>query len=256
MNFQNEIPLVSVIIPMYNARLYIAETIQTVLQQSYSNVEIILVDDCSNDGSYEHVSKIFGHHSNISIFQNLINSGVGHSRNVGVAHAKGRFICFLDADDLWLPRKLEKQVKFMLQYQHSFTFTAYQFADESGQPVRKPIQVPSRISYKEALKNHTIWTSTVMLDMASLSKEQIAMPDVRKGQDTATWWKILKVTEYAYSINEVLSLYRRTPDSLSANKLSAINRTWNLFRNVEGLTILQSIIPFCGYALNAIKRRI
>ncbi|HFI0039416.1 TPA: glycosyltransferase family 2 protein, partial [Streptococcus suis] len=92
MNFQNEIPLVSVIIPMYNARLYIAETIQTVLQQSYSNVEIILVDDCSNDGSYEHVSKIFGHHSNISIFQNLINSGVGHSRNVGVAHAKGRFI--------------------------------------------------------------------------------------------------------------------------------------------------------------------
>ncbi|HFI0038251.1 TPA: glycosyltransferase [Streptococcus suis] len=165
-------------------------------------------------------------------------------------------MCFLDADDLWLPRKLEKQVKFMLQYQHSFTFTAYQFADESGQPVRKPIQVPSRISYKEALKNHTIWTSTVMLDMASLSKEQIAMPDVRKGQDTATWWKILKVTEYAYSINEVLSLYRRTPDSLSANKLSAINRTWNLFRNVEGLTILQSIIPFCGYALNAIKRRI
>lgn len=256
MNRQIEIPLVSIIIPMYNAALFIEETIQTVLQQTYSNIEIIVVDDCSTDASYDVVSQLCQQHENISLLQNRKNSGVGFSRNAGVRHAKGRFISFLDADDLWLPDKLEKQVKFMLQNQYPFTFTAYQFADESSHPVRKPIQVPMKISYKEALRNHTIWTSTVMLDLDVLTKEQIAMPDVRKGQDTATWWKILKVTGYAYSINEVLSLYRRTSQSLSADKLAAVKRTWNLFRKVEGLSILQSIVPFCGYAFNAIKRRI
>ncbi|MGF0071743.1 glycosyltransferase family 2 protein [Streptococcus orisratti] len=256
MNHQIESPLVSVIIPMYNASSFIEETIQTVLQQTYSNIEIIVVDDCSTDASYDVVSQLCQQHENISLLQNRKNSGVGFSRNAGVRHAKGRFISFLDADDLWLPDKLEKQVKFMLQNQYPFTFTAYQFADESGHPVRKPIQVPMKISYKEALRNHTIWTSTVMLDLDVLTKEQIAMPDVRKGQDTATWWKILKVTGYAYSINEVLSLYRRTSQSLSADKLAAVKRTWNLFRKVEGLSILQSIVPFCGYAFNAIKRRI
>lgn len=256
MNRQIETPLVSVIIPMYNAALFIEETIQTVLQQTYSNIEIIVVDDCSTDVSYDIVSQLCQKHGNITLLQNKKNSGVGISRNIGVTKAIGRFVCFLDADDLWLPDKLEKQVKFMLQHQYPFTFTAYQFADENGNPVKNPIQVPAKISYKEALRNHTIWTSTVMLDLDVLTKDQIAMPDVRKGQDTATWWRILKVTGYAYSINEVLSLYRRTSQSLSADKLAAIKRTWNLFRKVEGLSILQSIVPFCGYAFNAIKRRI
>ncbi|HFU3805249.1 TPA: glycosyltransferase family 2 protein [Streptococcus suis] len=256
MNLQIESPLVSVIIPMYNATLFIEETIQTVLQQTYSNTEIIVVDDCSTDTSYEVVSQLCQRYQNISLLQNKKNSGVGISRNIGVAKATGKFICFLDADDIWLPDKLEKQVNFMLQHQYAFTFTAYQFADENGRPVRKPIHVPSKISYKEALRNHTIWTSTVMLNMDLLTKEQISMPDVRKGQDTATWWKILKVTGYAYSINEVLSLYRRTSHSLSADKLAAVKRTWNLFRKVEGLSLLQAIVPFCGYVINAIKRRI
>ncbi|NQN51118.1 glycosyltransferase family 2 protein [Streptococcus suis] len=256
MNLQIESPLVSVIIPMYNATLFIEETIQTVLQQTYSNTEIIVVDDCSTDTSYEVVSQLCQRYQNIFLLQNKKNSGVGISRNVGVAKATGRYICFLDADDLWLPTKLEKQVKFMQESGHAFTFTSYEFADENGILINKTVAVPERMTYKEALRNHTIFTSTVMLDMKQLTKNQIAMPDVRRGQDTATWWKILKITKYAFSLREPLSIYRRVNSSLSANKLKAIQRTWYLFRKVEGLSLLQTIFPFLGYAYHAVKRRI
>ncbi|MBO4106825.1 glycosyltransferase family 2 protein [Streptococcus suis] len=251
-----DMPLVSVIIPMYNAEQFIQETIQSVLAQTYQVFEIIVVDDQSSDNSMETVRSLIAKDSRIRLLQNEVNSGVAVARNAGVAEANGRFICFLDADDLWLSDKLAKQVSFMLENSYAFSFTSYQFADENGLPIKSPVHVPGRLSYKEALRKHTIWTSTVMLDLEQLTKQQIEMPNVRRGQDTATWWKILKVTDYAYSIDEVLSLYRRTSDSLSANKLSAIKRTWNLFRNVEGLSFWETILPFCGYAYNAIKRRI
>lgn len=256
MNKDQSCPLVSVIIPMYNAADYITETIHSVLQQTYQNLEIIVVDDCSTDQSVAFVSEMKTTIPNITLLQNATNSGVAISRNKGVERAKGRFICFLDADDLWLPTKIEKQVQFMLQNKYAFGFSSYQFANEKGEPTNKIAHVPAKISYKQALRKHTIWTSTVMLDMNQLTKEQIAMPDVRRGQDTAIWWRILKVTDWAYSLPEPLALYRRTDQSLSANKLSAIKRTWNLFRNVEGLSFTQSIIPFIGYAFNAVKRRL
>ncbi|HEM3725309.1 TPA: glycosyltransferase family 2 protein [Streptococcus suis] len=251
-----EMPLVSVIIPMYNAAQFIQETIQSVLAQTYQAFEILVVDDQSIDNSMAIVQSLMDKDNRITLLQNKVNAGVAVARNAGVAKARGRFISFLDADDLWLPDKLETQVKFMLENAYAFTFTSYQFANEKGVAIKSPIHVPGRLTYKEALRKHTIWTSTVMLDLEQLTKQQIEMPDVRRGQDTATWWKILKVTDYAYSIDEVLSLYRRTSDSLSANKFAAIRRTWNLFRNVEGLSFWETILPFCGYAYNAIKRRI
>ncbi|HFI0404451.1 TPA: glycosyltransferase family 2 protein [Streptococcus suis] len=255
-NHVNDTPLVSVIIPVYNASQFIEETVQSVLEQTYQHFEIILVDDVSTDSSVSIIRKMMAKDKRISLLENEVNSGVAIARNKGVAAATGRFICFLDADDLWIPTKLERQVAFALNHGHAFTFTSYQFADESGRVVRAPLHVPGKISYKQALGNHTIFTSTVMLDLEQLDKEAIEMPDVRRGQDTATWWKILKVTDYAYSIDEALSIYRRTSASLSANKLAAIKRTWNLFRNVEGLSLWQTIPPFCSYAINAIKRRI
>lgn len=252
---QSSQPLVSVIIPMYNASSFIKETLQSVFQQTFQNFEVIVVDDQSTDNSYQLVSEMLSAYSNLSLLKNVQNSGVAISRNKGVSYAKGRFICFLDADDLWLPNKLEVQVAFMLKYGYAFSFTSYQFADETGKPIKAPITVPEKISYQQALRDHTIWTSTVMLDLEQLSKEEIAMPDVRRGQDTATWWKILKVVKYAYSINQPLSIYRRTNQSLSANKFAAIKRTWYLFRKVEGLSVIETVGPFIGYAYNAVKRR-
>ena len=144
----------------------------------------------------------------------------------------------------------------MKENDYEFTFTGYEFADENGKGNGKIVNIPSKINYKQALKNTTIWTSTVIFDLEKLDKELVKMPNVKRGQDTATWWKVLKKIDYAYGLNEVLSYYRRTNNSLSSNKLKALKRTWNLYRNVEHLNMFYSFYNFCWYVFNAIKRRI
>lgn len=252
----NDTPLISVVLPMYNAENFIEETIRSVLNQTYKTFEILVVDDCSNDKSVEIVESLIEEYKNIKLYINNENLGVAISRNRAVKNANGRFICYLDADDFWLPDKLEKQLNFVLQNDCAFSFTGYEFTTSMRKESGKIVTPPQMISYKEALRNHTIFTSTVMLDLSKLKKENIMMPDVRRGQDTATWWKILKITNKAFCLQEPLSLYRRTNSSLSSNKLKAIKRTWYLFRKVERLTLIQTIIPFVGYAYNAVKRRI
>ena len=246
--------LVSIIVPVYNAEKYLDDTINTVLDQTYTNWELILVNDCSTDNSVKVIKKYKD--KRIKLLNNKINSKAAISRNNGIKEAKGKYICFLDADDKWDKEKLEKQIKFINEKDCAFSFTSYEFADENCIPNGKQVHVPERISYKQALKNTTIWTSTVMFNMDKLSKEDIYMPNVPRGQDTATWWKVLKKIDYAYGLDNVLSFYRRTNDSLSANKLVALKRTWNLYRNIEHLNIFSSIYNFTIYCFNAVKRRV
>lgn len=246
--------LVSIVVPVYNAERFLDETINTVLNQTYTNWELILVNDCSTDNSVNVIKKYKD--KRIKLINNKTNSKAAISRNNGITKAKGRYICFLDADDLWDNKKLEKQVNFIKEKDCAFSFTGYEFADENGKPNGKKVFIPEKIDYSQALKNTTIWTSTVMFDMNKLSKEDIYMPNVPRGQDTATWWKVLKKIDYAYGLNEILSFYRRTNESLSSNKLVALKRTWNLYRNVEHLNILKSSYNFIWYCFNAIKRRI
>ena len=248
--------LVSIIIPVYNAASYLEETINSIQEQTYSNWEAIFIDDCSSDNSYNLIKKYQKEDKRIKLIKNKTNSGAAVSRNNGIDHAEGDYLCFLDADDKWHPEKLEKQINFMQELNCEFSFTGYQFANEKCNPNGKIVSVPDKINYKQALKNTTIWTSTVMFDMNKLSKEDIHMPNIKRGQDTATWWKVLKKIKYAYGLNEVLSYYRRTNNSLSANKLTALKRTWNLYRNVEHLNILSSFYNFCWYCFNAVRRRV
>lgn len=248
--------LVSIIIPVYNASRFLEETINSIQKQTYSNWEAIFIDDCSSDNSYNLIKKYQKEDKRIKLIKNKTNSGAAVSRNNGIDHAEGDYLCFLDADDKWHPEKLEKQINFMQELNCEFSFTGYQFANEKCNPNGKIVSVPDKINYKQALKNTTIWTSTVMFDMNKLSKEDIRMPNIKRGQDTATWWKVLKKIQYAYGLNEVLSYYRRTNNSLSANKLTALKRTWNLYRNVEHLNILSSFYNFCWYCFNAVRRRV
>ena len=248
--------LVSIIVPVYNASAFLHETIKTVLEQTYDNWELIFIDDCSSDDSVEIIKKYQEKDKRIILVKNEKNSGAAISRNNGIKKAKGHYLCFLDADDLWNNKKLENQIKFMKENDCAFSFTGYEFADKNGIPNGKKVYVPFKINYKKALKNTTIWTSTVMFDMKKLFKEDIYMPDVKRGQDTATWWKVLKKIPFAYGLNEILSYYRRTNESLSANKLTALKRTWNLYRNVEHLNIFSSFYNFCWYCFNAVRRRI
>ena len=248
--------LVSIIIPVYNASSFLLDTIKTIQEQTYENWEAIFVDDCSKDNSVEIIKKEQKKDKRIKLVKNKENSGAAVSRNNGIDIATGKYLCFLDADDKWHKDKLSKQVKFMKQKNCEFSFTGYEFADENCVPNGKKVNVPNKINYKQALKNTTIWTSTVMFDMEKLTKEEIHMPNVKRGQDTATWWKVLKKVDYAHGINEILSYYRRTNESLSANKLTALKRTWNLYRNVEKLNIFSSTYNFIWYCFNAVKRRV
>lgn len=246
--------LVSIIVPVYNAERFLEDTIKTVENQSYENWELLLVNDCSKDNSKEIAKKYLS--KKIKWIDMDKNSGAALTRNKGIEESSGEFLCFLDADDLWDEDKLKKQIEFMRNNKCEFSFTGYEFADENGKSIGKKVFVPEKINYKQALKNTTIWTSTVMLDMTKLTKEDVYMPNVRRGQDTATWWKILKKIDYAYGLNENLSYYRRTDESLSANKITALKRTWNLYRKVEKLGLISSCYNFCWYCFNAIKRRI
>ena len=143
----------------------------------------------------------------------------------------------------------------MEEQECAFCFTGYEFADENGVGVQKIVRVPNKLHYRAALKNTTIFTSTVMFDMTKISKELIQMPEV-ESEDTATWWKILRNGYVAYGLDEALTLYRRTMGSLSSNKVIAIKRIWNLYRNVEGLSVLKSAYCFCFYAVRAVIRRL
>ena len=247
--------LVSIVVPVYNAERFLDDTIKTVQDQTYENWELILVNDCSKDKSVEVIKKQMKKDKRIKLFLQEKNGGAALARNRGVEEASGRYLCYLDADDKWANDKLEKQLKFMQEHECEFSFTSYQFADENAVPNGSIVHVPEKINYNQALKNTTIWTSTVMFDLTKLDKEDVKMPNV-KSEDTACWWKILKKIDYAYGLDEILSFYRRTAGTLSSNKFEAIKRIWNLYRNVEHLNIFKSAYCFCGYAVRAVLRRV
>lgn len=247
--------LVSVIIPVYNSEKFIKETIKTVQNQTYKNYELIVVNDCSTDNSKKIIEEEIKKDNKIKLINLKENSGVAIARNTGIDNAKGKYIAFLDADDLWEKEKLEKQIEFMSKNEYEFTFTGYEFADENGKGNGKIVHVPSKINYKQALKNTIIWTSTVVICMNKLSKKDIYMPNV-KSEDTATWWRILKKIEYAYGLDIKLSFYRRTKGTLSSNKFKAIKRIWKLYRKVEKFSVIYSAYNFIFYALNTVRKRI
>lgn len=247
--------LVSIIIPVYNSEKFIKETIKTVQNQTYKNWELILVNDCSTDNSKKIIEEEIKKDNKIKLINLKENSGVAIARNTGIDNAKGKYIAFLDSDDLWNEEKLKKQIDFMKEKQCNFSFTGYEFADKNGKGNGNIVRVPEKINYKKALKNTIIWTSTVVFYISNLSKEDIYMPNV-KSEDTATWWKVLKNIEYAYGLDQNLSLYRRTKGTLSSNKFEAIKRIWNLYRKVEDFNIVYSMYNFIFYMINTIKKRL
>ena len=201
--------LVSIIVPVYNAEKFIRETIQTVLNQTYRNWELLLVNDCSTDSSKSIIKEYEKKDNRIHLIELEQNSGAAIARNTGIEKSNGRYIAFLDADDLWDNQKLEMQLKFIKEHDYEFTYTGYEFADENGNKNGKIVDVPDNINYKQALKNTTIFTSTVIFDVKKLGKDLIKMPNVKRGQDTATWWKVLKTGIVAHGLQESLSIYRR-----------------------------------------------
>lgn len=246
--------LVSIITPVYNAERFVSETIESIQNQTYDNWELLLVDDCSKDESYKIINRYMKNDDRIKYIKLDKNSGAAVSRNTGIKNAKGRFIAFVDSDDLWEPEKLEKQVSYMIDNKIGFTFTSYRYMKEDGTKTNKIAKAPNKINYNGLLKNTIIGCSTVLLDRDIIG--DFTMPLVKKGQDTATWLMILRNQDYAYGIEEALVNYRIVGNSLSSNKFKALKRTWNTYRNVENIGFLKSSYVFCFYVYNAIKKRI
>ena len=219
--------------------------------------ELLLVDDGSKDQTRTVIQDYLERtgETRIRLIQMEQNGGAARARNRGLKEAAGRYLAYIDADDLWEPQKLEKQLRLMEEKGAAFSFTGYEFADENGVGLGKVVKVPATIDYKEALKNTTIFTSTVMFDMEKIPKEKLEMP-VIKSEDTALWWRVLREGNLAYGLNENLVKYRRAGKSLSSNKIEALRRIWNLYRKAEGMSIPSSAYHFCFWAVRAVKRRI
>lgn len=246
--------MVSVIIPVHNAERFIEETVASVRAQTYEDWELLLVDDGSTDRSNEICKGLAGKDPRIRLLKSN-GSGAAAARNTGTISARGRYLCFLDADDIWRRDKLEKELKFCIEKQAAFAFTGYEFADENAKGTGKIVHVPEKITYYEALGNTTIFTSTVMLDRDQLPMKLMLMPRV-ESEDTATWWQILREGFTGYGCDEALTLYRRSTGTLSSNKLKALKRTWRLYRKVEGFGVLRSAVYFVKYAVRAVLRRL
>jgi len=229
--------LVSVITPLYNSEQFISETIESVLAQSYQDWEMIIVDDCSKDQGVKIVKNYQNKDKRIKLIELDNNVGAAKARNKAINAAQGRFISFLDSDDIWHQDKLKKQIKFMLKNNYSFTFTSFEKINESGKTFDM-IKVPKRVSYRRVLFINPIDCSTVIYDKDRLGK--IYMPDIRKRQDYALWLKILKNIDYGYGLNEKLTSYRVRENSLSNNKLDLIKYHWELYRDIEKLSIIES----------------
>lgn len=246
---------VSIVVPVYNCEKFIIDTIRSVQAQSYTNWELILVNDCSRDESASLIAREAEKDSRIRLVNQPENLGAAKARNRGVDEATGSYLCYLDADDLWESSKLERELDFLKEKQAGFVFTGYEFADENGAGLGKIVKVPERITYRQALGNTTIFTSTVMMDLTKISKIDCKMP-VIASEDTACWWQILKKYKEGYGLNENLVKYRRAGKSLSSNKLVAIKRIWNLYREQEKLNVVASAYYFILWAFRAVFRRI
>lgn len=241
---------ISVIIPIHNSSKHIKECLESVINQTYKNIEIIVVDDASKDNSLEVVKNIKD--NRIKIIELKENVGAGKSRNKGIEEATGDYICFLDSDDYWLLDKIDRQIKFIEENNYIFIYGGYDYL-KNGR--RKKAKVPKSMNYNQLLKNHAIFTSTVMLNMSYLKKEEIYMPDIKRGQDYGAWWNILKKGITAYAITDTIAIYRVGEKSLSSNKFKAIERTWKLFKR-ENLSYIKRVYYFINYAINAMKRRL
>ena len=248
---------VSIVVPVYNAEKYIRQTIASVQAQTWQDWELLLVLDGCTDHSEQVIreAREASGDDRIKVILQPTNQGAARARNRGVKEATGRYLAYLDSDDLWHPAKLEKQLAFLEENQAAFSFTGYEFADEAGIGLGKIVRVPKVLTYQEALKNTTIFTTTVVFDTEKIDKQLLEMPCI-KSEDTALWWKVLRNGYHAYGLDENLALYRRAGKSLSSNKLEAIRRIWYLYRKAEKLSLFKSAYCFCFWAVRAVMRRV
>ena len=245
----NNTPSISIIMPAYNSRSTIGESIQSVVNQTFSDWELLIIDDCSPE-SMKDIAESF-HDERIRYIRLLKNSGVVAARNTGIVQAKGRYIAFLDSDDLWLPEKLEKQIQFMEKHHYAFTYTWYrQFTTVPSQPIRL-VKTKASVDYQSLLYGNDIGCLTVVIDRQQIP--EIEMPR-QYHEDYITWLNILRQGGKAYSLPMDLARYRVSKGSVSGDKKKSFFGTWHVYRDSQNLSIMKSLYCSLYYVAKGIKK--
>ncbi len=237
--------------PAYNAEKYIADSIASVLAQSFTDFELIVVNDASSDRTLEICRKFAASDGRIRIICNERNLGVSLTRQKGANAAAADLLCFLDSDDLWLPDKLEQQLAFHLNRECALSFTASSFIDEKNRPYAYILQVPATITYEQLLKQNLISNSSVMIER-TIYLEHLILED-QLHEDFVCWLRILEDGYSACGLNQPLLVYRISAASKSGNKLKSALMTWRSYR-ASGLGFGKSLWNLCFYTVNGLKK--
>ena len=248
--YNNEV--VSVITPVFNAEKYIKQMVESAINQSYPNIEIILVDDCSEDNSAKMIKELQKKYSNIIYHLQPKNMGAGVARNTALELATGRYVAFLDADDIWKTEKIARQIALMKSKKSPMSYTAIEIINENGLLVKEKRNVKEEINYNFLLHNTMIATSTVVIDRKKMGDFRMSLR--RGGQDYATWLKLLRNGAVAVGINEALGQYRITPGSLSSNKLKSIRQVWEIQAQDEKIGKIAVVWHIICFSFNGIKK--
>ncbi|UWX55007.1 glycosyltransferase family 2 protein [Maribacter litopenaei] len=239
--------LVSIVTPTYNSSKYILDTIKSVQNQTVENFEMLIIDDCSMDNTVELINGIIENDPRIKLFEQTKNQGAAVSRNLGIKMATGKFLAFLDADDIWKPNFIEVSINKIRESGVPFVFSSYERKNEKLEPLLSDFIVPERVSYEDILKSCPISCLTAFIDISVLGKKY--MPLVRKRQDFGLWLSYLKTIPYAQGIKKPLAIYRIREDSLSRNKMELIKYQWFFYYHKEKLGLFKSVYYLFNWAI-------
>ena len=245
--------LVSIVMPAYNAEKTIRESIDSVLNQTYGNYELIIVNDCSLDATRAIIEEYISKDSRVILINNEVNSGVSYSRNTAIAKAKGKWIAFLDSDDLWREDKLVKQVKLMVDENAILSYTASAFIDSEGNSFNYILEAEQKTDFKTLLRKNLVSCSSAMIRTSVMKK--IEMPNDKMHEDYYVWLTVLKSTKYAYGINEPLLVYRLSKNSKSSNRIKSAKMIFNTYYAV-GYSKIKSGALTVRYSIHSITKRI
>ena len=261
-------PLISVIMPLYNAAGFVEQAVYSVLNQTFSDLELIIVDDAGNDGSYELVSAMALRDSRIRLLKHDRNRGVAAARNTAIAAARGRYLAFLDSDDLWKEDRLSRQFDLIKNFEAEgkslpFIFSSCEVIGSGRETAGPERHVPEKVDYDKLLHGNFIPCLTVLVDRMAFPEELLFMPEVHH-EDYACWLRLLKymkqnpgkTAEYAFGIDEILASYRTGTASASSNKFRTISWQWKILRGQEKLNIFKSFWYIICYSFNAVRKRV
>lgn len=244
--------LVSIITPAYNSGKYISETIESVLKQTYSNWEMIIINDSSKDDTLNIINRYAKQENRIKVINLVTNGGAANAWNQGFKVMQGEFLSFIDSDDLWVEDKLEKQITYIKTNGYAFVYSSYEWIDAESKPLNKVVRSKKTISYNQMIRKNDIGLLTVMIDLKKIKINQIDR--VNMAWDFLLWTNIMKTGVLAYGMDDILGKYRILSNSASRNKKKAAKGVWEIYKNQLGFSLVKRLYYFTQYMFISIKR--